>query len=208
MRYVERYTRWQRFIHGLTALLMVLLMLSGLALFHPSMFFLSGLFGGGTWNRILHPWLGLVLGLSFSLLFIRFVADNVWRSEDSRWLGRAGAVLGKRHAELPEIGRYNAGEKLVFWGMTLFVVVLLLTGIPLWGRYFGGDFSIGLQRGGAVVHAVAAWLAILLLIVHVYAAIFVKGTVRGMTDGRVTAGWARKHHKKWFEELLTKGPPP
>jgi formate dehydrogenase subunit gamma len=204
MRYIERHTRWQRFIHGLTALLMVLLALSGLALFHPALFSLSAVLGGGTWSRILHPWLGLALALAFLLLFIRFVADNLWRAEDSRWLGRFGAVLGKRHTELPEIGRYNAGEKLVFWALTFAIVVLLVTGIPLWGRYFGNAFPIGLQRLAAVVHALAAWLAILFLIVHVYAAIWVRGTMRGMTDGRVTAGWARKHHKKWFDEQSAK----
>src|SRR5262249_49781425 len=55
MRYIERHTRWQRAIHGATALLMVLMVLSGVAMFHPALFFLSELFGGGTWNRMLHP---------------------------------------------------------------------------------------------------------------------------------------------------------
>jgi formate dehydrogenase subunit gamma len=204
MRYIERHTPWQRFIHWLTALLMVLLALSGLALFHPSLFFLSAALGGGTWTRILHPWLGLVLALAFVLLFIRFVADNGWRAEDTHWLGRVGAVLGKRHAELPAIGRYNAGEKVVFWGMTLCIVVLLVTGIPLWASYFGGALPISLQRLAAVLHALAAWGAILLLIMHVYAAIWVRGTIRSMTEGRVTAGWAHKHHKKWYDELSAK----
>ncbi len=205
MKYVERHTSWQRFIHGSTALLMVLLILSGLALFHPALFFLSGLFGGGTWNRILHPWLGIVLVISFVLLFLRFVADNRWRSEDSKWLGQLPDVLGKRHEKLPEAGRYNAGEKVVFWGMTLFLLLLLLSGIALWDAYFAGAFSIALRRVAAVVHAVFAWLAILLLLIHIYAAIWVRGTMRSMTEGRVTAGWAKKHHKKWFDELLTKG---
>ncbi len=205
MKYVERHTRWQRFIHGATGLLMVLLILSGLALFHPALFFLSDLFGGGTWNRILHPWLGVVLVLSFVLIFIRFVADNLWRGEDSKWLGQLGDVLAKHHEKLPEVGRYNAGEKIVFWGMTLFILLLLLSGIALWETYFGSAFSIELRRIAAVVHAVFAWLAILLLVIHIYAAIWVRGTMRGMTEGRVTAGWARKHHKKWFDEIVTKG---
>jgi formate dehydrogenase subunit gamma len=204
VRYVERHTRWQRFIHGLTALLMVLLMLSGLVLFHPALFFLSGLFGGGTWNRILHPWLGIALVISFVLLFLRYVSDNLWQREDLQWLSQVGDVVGKRDERLPEIGRYNAGEKLVFWGMTLFVLLLLVSGIGLWDAYFASGLPIGLRRVAADVHAVTAWLAILLLIVHVYAAIWVKGTMRSMTEGRVTAGWARKHHRKWFDELLTR----
>lgn len=204
MRYIERHTRWQRFTHAATALLMVLLMLSGLALFHPALFFLSGLFGGGSWNRALHPWLGIALVLSFVLLFLRFVPLNMWRREDTKWLSQAGDVLGKRDERLPELGRYNAGEKLVFWGMTLFVLVLLASGIVLWDAYFGGAFSIGLRRLAAVAHAVVAWLAILFLIIHVYAAIWVRGTMRGMTTGKVTAGWAWKHHRKWFREEASK----
>lgn len=197
MKYVERHTRWQRLIHGVTALLMVLLMLSGLAFFHPSLAFLSGLFGGGTWNRILHPWIGIALGICFLLLFIRFVPFNLWGGEDTKWFGQLGDVLGKRDDRLPEVGKYNAGEKLVFWGFTLAVVVVVASGIVLWS-----GSSIGLQRLAAVLHAVVAWFAILLLIVHVYAAIWVRGTMRAMTEGRVTAGWAWKHHRKWLREQV------
>jgi formate dehydrogenase subunit gamma len=67
-------------------------------------------------------------------------------------------VLGKRQERLPEIGQYNAGEKLVFWGFTLFVVVLIASGIVLWDAYFAGSFSIGLRRAGAAAHAVAGGL--------------------------------------------------
>ena len=44
---------------------LVLLLLSGLALFHPSLFFLTGLFGGGQNTRAIHPWIGVVLFFSF-----------------------------------------------------------------------------------------------------------------------------------------------
>jgi formate dehydrogenase subunit gamma len=183
---------------------MVIVMLSGLTFFHPSLSFLSELFGGGTWNRILHPWLGLGLGLSFLLLFLSFAAFNVWESDDTKWLAGFGDVLVKREERLPEVGRYNAGQKLVFWGFTLCVLVLVATGIVLWDAYFASGFPIALRRLAAVAHAMAAWLAVILLIVHVYAAIWVRGTMRGMTDGRVTAGWAWKHYRKWFREQTAK----
>jgi formate dehydrogenase subunit gamma len=204
MRYIERHTRWQRAIHGATALLMVLMMLSGLALFHPALFFLSNLFGGGVWNRILHPVLGIVLAIAFLLLFLRFVTFNRWTGDDGKWLRQLGDVMAKRDERLPEIGKYNAGEKLVFWGFTLCVAVLLVTGFLLWDGFFAGGLPVGLRRLAAVVHALFAWGAVLLLVVHVYAAIWVRGTMRGMTDGRVTAGWARKHHRKWFREEIAK----
>ncbi|RAS13788.1 formate dehydrogenase gamma subunit, partial [Microvirgula sp. AG722] len=39
------------------------------------------------------------------------------------------------------------------------------------------------------------------IIIHVYAAIWVKGTIRAMVEGVVTASWARSHHPKWFREM-------
>ncbi|OUL68570.1 formate dehydrogenase cytochrome b556 subunit, partial [Paraburkholderia hospita] len=55
---IVRYTPNERTNHWITAITFVLLALSGLALFHPSMFWLSALFGGGQWTRILHPFIG------------------------------------------------------------------------------------------------------------------------------------------------------
>ena len=46
-----------RINHWITAACFVLLMLSGLSMFHPMLFFLSELFGGGQWTRAIHPWI-------------------------------------------------------------------------------------------------------------------------------------------------------
>src|SRR5215470_5968389 len=83
---VDRYTVGARINHWLTATCLVLLALSGLSLFHPSLFFLTTLFGGGQWTRAIHPWIGVVLFFSFSGLFIRFWKANLWKSEDGTWL--------------------------------------------------------------------------------------------------------------------------
>ncbi len=59
---LQRYTANERSNHWAVALLFILAGLSGMALFHPALFWLSNLFGGGTWTRILHPlyWCGNV----------------------------------------------------------------------------------------------------------------------------------------------------
>ena len=75
---VDRYTTGARINHWITAASLVLLALSGLALFHPSLFFLSGLFGGGSTTRMIHPWIGVVLFFSFIGLFFRFWRLNLW----------------------------------------------------------------------------------------------------------------------------------
>jgi len=62
---IQRYTTSQRINHWIIAMSFVLLALSGLALFHPSMFWLTNLFGGGPWTRILHPFIGVVMFVCF-----------------------------------------------------------------------------------------------------------------------------------------------
>src|SRR5260370_33677912 len=73
---VDRYTGGARINHWITATSLVLLALSGLALVHPSLFFLTALFGGGQVTRAIHPRIGVMLFFSFGGLFIRFWRAN------------------------------------------------------------------------------------------------------------------------------------
>ncbi len=197
---VDRYTTAARINHWITAISLILLALSGLSLFHPRLFFLTKLFGGGEATRAIHPWIGVVLFFSFLGLFIRFWRLNLWRAEDGTWMRRIRDVLSKRDENLPELGKYNAGQKLVFWGMTILIVILILSGLVAWDEYFAQYTTIDQKRVAILVHAIAAIAAILIWIAHVYAAIWVRGTVRGMVRGDVTGGWAWRHHRKWLRE--------
>jgi formate dehydrogenase subunit gamma len=199
---VDRYTGGARINHWITATCLVLLALSGLALFHPSLFFLTGLFGGGQWTRAIHPWIGVVLFFSFTGLFIRFWRANLWKAEDGTWLARLKDVLTSHEERLPEVGKYNAGQKAVFWSMSLLILILIASGFVIWDQYFAAYSTIDQKRIAVLVHAVAAVTIICVWIVHVYAAIWVRGTISAMTRGRVTGGWAWRHHRKWLRELV------
>jgi formate dehydrogenase subunit gamma len=199
---VDRYTAGARVNHWITATSLVLLALSGLALFHPSLFFLTGLFGGGQWTRAIHPWIGVLLFFSFAGLFIRFWRANLWKSEDGTWLARLRYVLAGADDKLPEVGKYNAGQKVVFWGMSLLIIVLITSGFAIWDQYFSEYTTINQKRVAVLIHALAAVVIICVWIVHVYAAIWIRGTIGAMTRGRVTGGWAWRHHRKWLRELV------
>jgi len=199
---IVRYTANERTNHWITAITFVLLALSGLAMFHPAMFWLSALFGGGQWTRILHPFVGLVMFVSFLILAVRFWRHNYLDDNDWQWMRQIDDVLANREEKLPEIGRYNAGQKLLFFVMVLCLVLLLLSGIVIWRAYFSFYFPIGLVRAAALVHAIAAFVLIVGIIVHIYAALWVKGSVGAMVRGTVTLGWARKHHPRWFRESI------
>jgi formate dehydrogenase subunit gamma len=205
---VDRYTKSARINHWITATSLVLLALSGLALFHPSLFFLTGLFGGGQWTRAIHPWIGVLLFFSFAGLFIRFWRANLWRREDGTWLARLRDVLAGNDEKLPEVGKYNAGQKAVFWGMSLLIIILIASGFVIWDQYFSEYTTINQKRVAVLIHALTAVVIICLWIVHVYAAIWVRGTIGAMTRGRVTGGWAWRHHRKWLRELVGGKPNP
>lgn len=201
---VDRYTVAARINHWITAITLILLALSGLSLFHPRLFFLTALFGGGQATRAIHPWLGVVLFFSFAGLFIRFWKANLWRSEDNTWLSRIRDVLAGNEEKLPELGKYNAGQKFVFWGMSLLIIVLIATGVVIWDVYFFEYTTIEQKRVAVLVHAMAAVAIICVWIIHVYAAIWVRGTISAMTKGQVTGGWAWRHHRKWLRELVSR----
>lgn len=206
-REIVRYTAGTRINHWIVAISFVLLALSGLALFHPAWFWLANLFGGGVWTRVLHPFIGLVMLFAFVFLAAKMWNDNRMQERDWRWLRQAKDVVNNREENLPEVGRYNAGQKLLFWTIVLCLIGLLLSGIVIWRVYFSMVFPIGVIRLASVLHAVCAVVLICAIVVHIYAAIWVKGSVRAMTRGTVTPGWAWKHHRAWFREVSKGGEP-
>ena len=122
---------------------------------------MTALFGGGETTRFLHPWIGLVLVLSYLVLFVRFFSACLWKKEDTTWVLRAPDVLAGREENLPEFGKFIAGQKMYFWGMAVLFVVLLVSGVIIWQAYFGSLTPIAVQRLAALTHSIFAVLAIL-----------------------------------------------
>lgn len=201
---LQRYSDGERMNHWLIALTFVLAGLSGLAFFHPSFFFLTNLFGGGSWTRILHPFIGVLMFLGFLVMFFRLWKQNVVTAADREWRKNAGRMLRGDKAGMPPAGKYNYGQKMVFWLMAISLLVLIVTGVLFWRPWFAPSFTVEIQRLAVLLHSVSAVVLILSVIVHVYAAIWVKGTMRAMTRGTVTENWARLNHPLWHEEV-TKG---
>ncbi|THD63449.1 formate dehydrogenase subunit gamma [Phenylobacterium sp.] len=208
---VVRYATVTRVNHWITAICFVLLTLSGLAMFHPIFFFLSALFGGGQWTRAVHPWIGIALVASYAGLVAQFWRENMWNQDDTAWVRKFDLILQNQEEGVPEVGQFNAGQKFVFWAMVLLIPALLFTGLVIWEVYFGGLTPLLAQRIAVLLHSFAAIAAIAVWITHVYAGIWVRGSLRAMTRGDVTPGWAWRHHRKWLRELARRkssGPQP
>ncbi len=202
---VLRYSHAVRLTHWAVAVAYVLLFFSGLALFHPYFYWMSFLYGGGAFMRVLHPFLGVVLAVLFYAYAARIWRDNLLTQSDKVWLQNALDVMNKR-AEIPVETKYNAGQKLMFWSMVVCILALLLSGIVIWRPYFAADFSASARGTAAVVHAVFAFVMFVGIGVHVYAAYWTKGSIRAMTRGYVTRAWAHFHHPGWYRQVASREP--
>jgi formate dehydrogenase subunit gamma len=199
---IERYTANERSHHWSVAITFVLMALSGFALFHPALFWLTNLFGGGPWTRILHPFIGVVMVVLFLFLVTRFWSHNKFDANDKQWLKQGRDVVENREENLPPVGRYNAGQKLLFYTLIVCMLVLFLSGLVIWRAYFSAWFGIDAVRFASLLHAFFAFVMLCAIIVHVYAAIWVKGSIGAMVRGVVSYGWARKHHRAWYDEVV------
>ena len=194
-----------RVLHWLIVIAFVAAAASGLALFHPALFWLANLLGGGPWSVILHPFVGLAMVVLFYPFARPLWHENRLQPYDRQWLAHLQDVVENRDDRLPAIGKYNAGQKLLYFVMVACLVVLLLSGLVIWRRYFAAYFPIDALRVAAVLHAIAAFVLVLGIIVHVAAAVWVKGSIHSMLVGTVTPGWAYKHHRVWFRERIRPG---
>jgi len=201
VRYLRRYRDATRMNHWYVVLMFIAAGLSGLAFFHPSLFFFTAFFGGGQWTRILHPFFGLGMVAGFAFLFFTMWRENVLDRADREWLVKAPEMLKGNKEGMPAVGKYNAGQKLVFWAFAVSLLLLLVTGFMFWSPWFAHFFPITLRRIAVVVHAASAFVLVISVMTHIYAAIWIKGTMRAMTRGTVTEGWARLNHPLWHRKM-------
>jgi formate dehydrogenase subunit gamma len=203
---VPRFSSGTRIVHWTIAAAFVLALLSGLALFEPAFYWLSALFGGGPFMRILHPYIGAALGILFFAYAGGIWRENLLLASDYEWLRQSRAILFKK-VELPVEGKYNAGQKVLFWILGALILGLLATGVLIWRPWFAHAFSGETRRIAVIVHALCGFAMFVAIGIHVYAAYWTRGSIFGMVRGWVPARWARFHHPEWYRRVRAEGAP-
>ncbi|GBC88028.1 Formate dehydrogenase, nitrate-inducible, cytochrome b556(Fdn) subunit [bacterium HR13] len=197
---IERFSRFDRVVHWVVAITFIYLFLSGLGIYSPKFAWLLPVLGGPDFARWLHPWAGLVFSVGVLLMFLKWSKDFLLTSDDTAWLKNVKHYIKGEEEKLPEVGKYNAGQKVFGWLVFVGCLVFLITGILMW---FPGNFPITLTRVSIVLHDLAFILVGAGFIVHVYmGTVGVPGSLSGMITGKVSALWAMRHHPKWFREVV------
>ncbi|HEY8710732.1 MAG TPA: formate dehydrogenase subunit gamma [Burkholderiaceae bacterium] len=206
-RVIERFTYFERAAHWSNAIAFSVLAISGLVMAFGK-FFLWPLIGGSLFGwltyalKTAHNFAGPLFAVSLVIVFITFVRDNFPDRTDLQWLRKGGGMLGDQ--EIPS-GRFNAGEKVVFWGgVFLLGIVVVASGLVLDQLIPGLAYLRGDMQIANMVHGVATALMMAMFLGHIYmGTIGMKDAYRAMKTGYVDEGWAREHHALWADDIRT-----
>jgi formate dehydrogenase subunit gamma len=197
---ILRFSFAERAVHWMTAISFLYAATTGLALWSPSLFWIAGFLGGGEAVRRWHPWGGVAFAVALGLMFRNWSKDMKLDSDDRRWLSKAHRYAVHDEAGLPEAGRFNAGQKMLFWTQSLAALLLFASGVVL---FWPELMPRGLRLAAVLVHPSAAIVSLSGILIHIYmGTAAVPGALRGMIGGRVSEAWARAHHPRWYRETL------
>jgi len=198
---VLRFNGFERFAHWLNAVAFVTLALTGLNITFGK-FVVLPVIGPENFSllsqaaKYVHNFVSFAFVLGMVLIIAMWIRDNVPRRVDVEWLKEGGGFVGSKH---PPAGRFNAGEKLVFWLALAAGVGVIASGyVLIFPFYVTNIFGMQISQG---VHAIVALLFIALILGHIYiGTIGMEGAFEAMGEGTVDLNWAKEHHSLWLAE--------
>ncbi len=206
-RKIERFTPFERSAHWANAIAFCILAISGLVMAFGKFFLLPvtglTLFGWLSYAlKNLHNFAGPVFAVSLVIIFFTFLRDNWPQRGDLRWLLKIGGFFDRNQVEPPS-NRFNAGEKVVFWGgVFLLGVVVVGSGLVMNQLIPGVEYVRSTMQITNMIHGVAAVLMMVVFALHIYlGTIGMTGAYKGMRTGYVDETWAREHHEYWYDDI-------
>ena len=207
-RMIERFTAVERAAHWTMAISFVVLALSGLVMLFGKHVLLPVI--GYTlfaWlaalAKNLHNFVGPVFILSVLVFVVLFIKDNLPSARDIEWLMKGGGLLSDH--QVPS-ARFNAGEKVYFWGGVIILTVLMaVTGLFLLFPNFE-QLRTTMQQM-SIIHAIGGILYIAMASFHIYlGTIGMEGAYQIMRTGYADEAWAKEHHSLWYDEVKSRKP--
>jgi formate dehydrogenase subunit gamma len=196
---IVRHRLATRVVHWSTAFFFFVALGCGLPIYSPVFGWLAHLFGGLAVCRWLHPWTGIAFTAFTAVMFVQWVGDMKLERSERGWFGRKLVQYLRHEGDDPDVGKYNGGQKLLFWAVSAFALALLVTGTVLW---FPERFEQALREAAILLHDLVVILFSMAIVFHVYLGTVAEpGTFASMTRGTVSKAWARLHHPRWYREV-------
>ena len=204
-RKIERFTPFERSAHWANAIAFSILAISGLVMAFGQ-YFLMPIMGKALFGYLAyilknaHNFAGPVFAVSLIIVIFTFVRDNMPAKGDLNWLLKGGGLFSKEHIKA---ARFNAGEKVMFWGGAFFLgIIVIASGLVMDKLIPGLSYDRSMMQISHMVHAVATVLMMVVFIGHIYlGTIGTEGTYQGMKTGYVDDNWAKHHHELWLDDV-------
>lgn len=204
-RLIERFTPFERSAHMVNAMAFSILAISGLVMAFGKFFILpivgTTIFGWLAYAlKNAHNFAGPLFAVSLVVVIVTFVRDNLPAKGDLNWLLKGGGMLSGHEIKS---GRFNAGEKVVFWaGVFVLGLVVVASGLVMDKLVPGLTYERSTMQIAHMVHSVSNILMVVLFMGHIYlGTIGTEGALQGMQTGYVDETWAREHHELWYDDV-------
>jgi formate dehydrogenase subunit gamma len=208
-RKIHRFSAFERFSHWLTAVSFVVLGLTGLNITFGKLLLLP-VIGPDAFSSLseaakyTHNYVSFSFVVGLVQIVAIWIKDNIPSKVDIDWLKQGGGFIKSKHASA---GRFNAGEKLVFWFALGAGAAVIVSGYLLLLPFYMANIA-GMQIT-QIVHAVVAVLFVAVIIAHIYiGTLGMEGAFEAMGTGEVDLNWAKEHHDLWLRDQFGKEKPP
>jgi formate dehydrogenase subunit gamma len=206
--HILRYTFKERLNHWVAAGSYIYAMATGLAFWTPALYWIVAITGGGPLSRFLHPWAGLIFTAAVCYMFVLWSSQMHFTDVDRQWWSSLHYYITNQDEKMPPAGRYNAGQKLLFWSFFYGALVLLLSGLVLWFTDYIPWSLRWLRYIAVLLHPIAALMTIGNFMIHVYMGVFAeRGAFGSVIRGDVSLAFAKRYHPGWYAEIVRNSPP-
>lgn len=205
-RTIQRFNLLERANHWMVASTFIILALSGLNLTFGRHVLLplvgpEAFTAISQWGKYAHNFLAFPFTLGIVVMLLLWVKDNIPNGRDVAWLKQGGGLVGSGH---PDAGRFNAGQKGIFWITVLGGAAVAVTGYILVFPFFFTDIA-GMQLSH-IIHSIVSVVMIAVMLAHIYiGTLGMEGASDAMTSGQVDVNWAKQHHNLWVAQEMAKG---
>jgi formate dehydrogenase subunit gamma len=209
-RTITRWSMFERVMHWYTAILFIILAVTGLSLLfgRTVLIPLIGHQAFAAWANLakpIHDWLAIPFVIGLVLMMVPWIKDSLPKAYDWTWIKMGGGYLDK--SKHPPAGFVNAGEKIWFWLLFFGGIVLTVSGVFLLFPNLG--FERSAMQLAHLAHAISGVALIAFSIGHIYlGTLGNEGSLEGMITGEVDEAWAKAHHSLWYEEVKKEGSRP
>lgn len=205
-RKILRWPMVDRVLHWYTAILFVILAITGMSLLWGRIVLIPvmGKEGFAAWAGLakpVHDYLALFFAAGLAVMLLKWFKHNIPRAYDRQWFKELGGYLSGSH---PPAGFTNGGEKAYYWLLVVAGTTIVVSGFYLLFPNLGWERAA--MQNANVIHGISSLLVITAVCAHIYlGTLGSEGAFEGMVSGEVDEGWAKQHHNVWYDEVKAQG---